>query len=100
MALVGRAADDQPGPRAGAGDAGIGLAAGITIVARTAVGLGGVGASPARCVADAGVVALILRGPDDRPAAGAHTREAGVGLRASVAVVARGAVRLVPVGAG
>ena len=61
MTLVGRAADDRPGPRAGTGDAGIGLVAGITIVARAAVGLGGVGASPARCVAEAGVVALILR---------------------------------------
>src|SRR6185503_7825789 len=79
--------------------AGVGLRAGVAVVAARAVLLRGVAADAVRGVADARVVALIERTAHDRIAAGAAPALARVGLRARVAVVARRAVRLVRIAA-
>src|SRR5439155_860711 len=81
-------ADDRI--RAGAGPrlAGVGLRAGVAVVAGRTVGLGRVRADTRRRVAGAGAVALIAGGASHRVPARAGPRLAGVGLRAGVAVVA------------
>src|SRR5207253_157970 len=66
VALIERRADDGVGPDAAARLAGVGLGAGITVGAGPAVGLVRVGAGAARRIADAGVVALVEGGADDR----------------------------------
>src|SRR5439155_13131951 len=73
---------------AAAGLAGVGLRAGVAVVARRPVGLGRVRAEAARRIADARDVALVLGGADDRVAAGAGAGLAGVGPGTGVAVAA------------
>src|SRR5437773_1754017 len=94
VALIRRRTGDGVAARARAGLAGVGLRAGVAVVARGAVGLGGVRAQPRGRVARARVVTLIRRRTGDGVAARARAGLAGVGLRAGVAVVARGAVGL------
>src|SRR5207237_1717145 len=74
--------------------AGVSAPAGVPVVAGCAVGLDWIGPETDRGIADAGLVALVARRALDRIGASAHAREAGVGLGAGVAVVARGAVGL------
>src|SRR5206468_1283466 len=93
VALILGGADDGVAARAAAALAGVGLRAGVAVVAGGAVGLRRVRADAARRIAGAGVVALILGGADDGVGAGAGAALAGVGLRAGVAVVAGGPVR-------
>src|SRR5207247_958150 len=81
-----------------AGRADVVLGAGVAVVARRAVRLGGVGAG-AVAVAGAGLVALVGRRTGEGRAA-AGPRRADVVLGARVAVVAGRAVRLGGVGAG
>src|SRR5204863_95185 len=71
----------------------ISLRAGVAVVARGAVRLAGEAARPV-AVAGAGLVALVGRGARVRGSP-AVAGGAGIGLRARVPVVARGAVRLV-----
>ena len=92
MTLIGRGADHVIGADADAGLAGVGLGAGVAVVARVAVGLIGLEQAPAG--AGARDVALVERGADDRVAAGANARLASVGLGAGVAVAAGVAVVL------
>src|SRR5262249_5549595 len=87
VALTEGGADDRI-PRTDTGLTGVGLGAGVAVVAGRAVGLVGVGADTARRVADARIVALIEGGADDRIRPRADARLAGVTLRARVAVVA------------
>src|SRR5947207_2352557 len=100
VALIERGADDGVRPDAGAGLAGVGLGAGIAVGAGGAVRRGRVGAGPVGRVTNTSVVALIEGGADDGVPALADTCPAGVGLGASVAVVAGAAVRRGRVGAG
>src|SRR5207253_213533 len=74
--------------------AGVALRAGIAVVARGAVGLGGVRAQPRGRVARARGVTLIRRRTGDGGAARARAALARVGLRARVTVVAPGVVGL------
>src|SRR5207247_1589625 len=93
VALIDGRADDGIRARARAGLAGVRLRAGVAVVAGRAVRPGGrVGALPSRGVAGPGVVALIDSRADDGIRACARPRLARVGLRAGVAVIARGAV--------
>src|SRR5207249_1133920 len=80
----------------------VGLRAGVAVVTRRAIGLGGVRTGAGRRVAGPRVVTLVGRGADDGVPARAHAALAGVGLRAGVAVGARAAVGLggVRTGAG
>src|SRR5439155_889897 len=94
VALVLGGADDGVRAGAAAALAGVGLRAGVAVVARRPVGLGRVRAQAARRIARPCVVALILGGADDGVRAGAAAALAGVGLRAGVAVVAGGAFGL------
>src|SRR5205823_3764027 len=87
-AADGRAAD------AASLSAALVLAARVAVVARGAVLGGRVGAQAGGRVTHAGVVALVRRAAGDGRAALALPGLAGVALRAQVAVVARGAVRL------
>src|SRR5262249_4550623 len=80
--------------------AGVGLGAAVAVVAGHAVGLGGIGAGAVGRVADAGIMALIERGADDRVRARADAGLAGVALRTGVPVVAGRAVGVGGVGAG
>src|SRR5207253_1051486 len=94
VALVGGGADDGVAARADPALAGVGLRAGIAVVAGTAVGLRRVRARPRGRITGAGSVALVGGGAGDGVAARAHPALAGVGLRAGVAVVAGAAVGL------
>src|SRR5207244_7495133 len=80
--------------RAEAGRAGVGLRAGVAVVARRSVELGGTAADARRGIADAGGMALVGGGARDGVGAHADARLAGVGLRAGAAVVARRSVEL------
>src|SRR5881296_2955471 len=98
MALVGGGADDGGASRADPVLTAVVLGAGAVVgVARRVVWSVQVRAGAARRVADACDVTLVERGADDRVAARADPRQAGVGLRAGVAVVTGGAGRLEPV---
>src|SRR5204862_340699 len=88
VALIERRADHGVLPDAGAGLAGIGLGAGVAIVAHRPVGLERVRARAARRGADAGRMALVERRADHGVASRARARLAGVGLGAAVAIVA------------
>src|SRR5204863_183376 len=90
-------ADDRVRATAHARLAGVGLRARVAVVARGVVGGGRIRAQPRPRVAGARDVTLVGRVADDRVRATADTRLAGVGLRAGVAVVARGVVRLLEV---
>ena len=95
MALVAQRALDRIGASAHAREAGVGLGAGVAVVARGAVGLRrlrAIGAETRLGGAHAGFVTLVLGAAEDRLGTGAHARRAGVGSGAGVAVVARGAV--------
>ncbi len=61
MALIGSGAGNGVCPGAGARQTGIGLGAGIVIVAGRAVGFAGIGTSSRTCLASSRIVALILR---------------------------------------
>src|SRR5204862_311266 len=100
VARVGRGADDGVAARAHAPLAGVGLRARVAVVARPAVGLGGVRAGAGRRVAGPRVVTLVGRGADDGIPARAHAALAGVRLCARVAVVADTPVGLGGVRAG
>lgn len=89
MAGVGGRADDRVCPSADSGLAGVGLGAGVAIVARRAVRLGWVGAQTGRRVADTRIMALVERDAVGRTAANAGPGAvAGGGLTTEVAVVA------------
>src|SRR5213079_763146 len=94
VALIRRGAGD--GVRAGTDStlAGVGLGAGIAVGAGGAVGLRRARAETGRRIAGARVVALIRGGAGDGVRAGTDSTLAGVGLRAGIAVGARGAVGL------
>src|SRR5206468_80207 len=95
MALVGGGADDGGTSRADPVLTAVVLGAGAVVgVARRVVWSVQVRAGAARRVADACDVTLVERGADDRVAARADPRQAGVGLRAGVAVVTGSAGRL------
>src|SRR5439155_882646 len=94
VALVGGRADHRVGASAHPALAGVGLRAGVAIVAHLAIALGRTRAtSPPRIAAPAGVT-LVGGGADDGVAARTYPALAGVGLRAGVAFVARRAVGL------
>src|SRR5439155_113812 len=88
VALVGAVSLHGALPLSGTGRAGVGPRAGVAVVARRAVELGGIGADARRGVADAGGVALVGGGAHDGVHAHAGAGLAGGGLRACVAVVA------------
>ena len=92
LLLIGRRAGHGVGSDAHAGLTGIGLSAGVPVVARRTVRLCGVRAGPCLCVARPGVVALIARAA--RYGASTHTGPAlaCIHLGARVPVVAVGAV--------
>src|SRR5438093_1278241 len=95
MALVGSGADDGGTSRADPVLTAVVLGAGAVVgVARRVVWSVQVRAGAGRRVADACDVTLVERGADDRVAARADPRQAGVGLRAGVAVVTGSAGRL------
>src|SRR5207244_1614047 len=85
---------------AGAERADVGLRAGVGVVARRAIGLGGIAAGPGRGIAGAGGVALVGGRAHDRVHAHAARALTGIGPRAGVAVVAGGAVGLGGIAAG
>src|SRR5262249_31616191 len=93
VALIGSRADDRVAAGARASLAAVAPRAGAAVVARRAVGLGGMWAPTRGRVAGAGVVALIEGVAHDRIGADAGAGQAGVALRAGVAVAARGAVQ-------
>src|SRR5205823_143345 len=97
VALVGRAARDRVHSHAHTRLAGVRLRAEVPVAARGPVGLVGVGAVAGHRVAGGGRVALVGRAARDRAHSHAHTRLAGVRLRAEVPVAARGPVGLVGV---
>src|SRR2546426_964453 len=99
MALIARTARDRIRACANAGLASVGLRAGIAVVTDRSIGSLRVGASARRRVAGAGDVALIRRDAQDRVRACADARLARVGLRAGVAVVARGSIGSLRIGA-
>src|SRR5438046_4983131 len=94
VALVGGRADDGVAAGADPALAGVGLRAGVAVDAGGAVAGVRVGALAGGGVAGAGDVALVGGRADDRAAAGAEPVLAGVGLRAGVAVAARGTIGL------
>src|SRR5439155_1615751 len=77
-----------------------GLRAGVAVVARAAVELGGIRARAGRRVAGPRVVTLVGRGANDAGPACGHAGLADVGLRAGVAVGPRAAVELGGIRAG
>src|SRR5262249_51204316 len=85
--------------RADARLAGITARTRVPVVARRAVGPHGAGACTRGRVADARLVALSTGAADDRVASGADAGLARVGLRARIAIVARGSVGLRRTGA-
>src|SRR5437867_3359724 len=88
MALIARRAGDGVAARADTGAAGVGLGAGVAVVAGRPVGRLRVGAHTRRGVAGSGRSAERRVGEGDGAAAGADPGAAGVGLGAGVAVVA------------
>src|SRR5213079_3263599 len=94
VALVGGSAHDGVGAYAGAGLAGVGPRAGVAVVARRSVELGGIAAGARRGIAGAGGVALVGGRAHDGVGAHASAGLAGVALRARVGVVAARAVGL------
>src|SRR5438093_1214881 len=100
VALVQRRADDGLRAHAARALTGVGLRAGVAVVAGGGVGPGGVAARPRRGVAGAGGVTLVGGRAHDRIRARAGAGLTGVGLRAGVAVVAGGAVGLGGIAAG
>src|SRR5439155_622938 len=93
VAVIEGRADDRIRARARPRLAGVGLRAGVAVVARGGVGRGGCAALTRRRVARPHVVPLIGGCADDRIRARARARLAGVRLRAGVAVIAGRAVR-------
>src|SRR5207253_3161638 len=92
VALIGGAADDRLAARAGARLARVVPRARIPVVARSALGLRGIGANTDRRIADARLMALVGAAADDGGAARAGAFLARINLRAGVPVVARGTV--------
>src|SRR5207245_9370227 len=89
VAPVVGVADDRLAARAGARLARVVPRARIPVVACAAVGLRGIGADTRRRVANPRLVALIGGAADDRLAARAGARAAGVGPRARLPVLRR-----------
>src|SRR5439155_325759 len=100
VALVLGGADDRGRARAHSRPTDVGLRAGVAVVTRRAIGLGGVRTGAGRRVAGPRVVTLVGRGADDGVPARAHAALAGVGPRAGVAVGARADVGLEGLRAG
>src|SRR5205814_2248887 len=100
VALIAGGAIHRVAARARPRLAGVGLRAGVAVVARRAVGLRRVGGDTGGWGAGSGVVALIAGGASHWVSARARPRLAGVGLRAGVPVVACRAVGLRRVRAG
>src|SRR5207244_233078 len=100
VALVGGRADDRVAAGAEPALAGVGLRAGVAVVAGGTIGLGRVRARARGGSAGAGGVGLIGGGAGDGGAARAHAPLAGVGLGAAIAVAAGRAVGLGRVRAG
>jgi hypothetical protein len=94
VALIERHADDRRRPDASAGLTSVDLRAGIAVAARSAIGLGGVGANTVRWIARPWIMALIEREAGHRIGPDAATGLAGIGLRARVAVGAGRSVLL------
>src|SRR5262249_6686083 len=92
VALVARRAHESVEPRAGHALGGVGLGAGVPVVARGPVCGVRVRAHTGRGIAGAGDVARAARRAHDRIAPDAGPALAGVGLGAGVPVVARGPV--------
>src|SRR5439155_6736936 len=88
VALIRSRAADRVAPRAHPALAGVGLGAGVAVVAGGAVGSRRVRALARGWVARAGVVALVRRRAGDRVAPNAAPALAGLALLAGVAVVA------------
>src|SRR5207253_1737832 len=99
VALVEGGAGDGVAPDAAPALAGVGLRAGVGVVAGRPVRRRGVGAAARRGIARARHVALVEGGAGDGVAPDAAPTLAGVGLRAGVAVVAGRPVRRRGVGA-
>src|SRR5207249_8922550 len=93
-------ARDRATAYAGAALARVGQSAGVAVVARAPIGLGGVRTRAGGLAARPDVVTLVERGTDDGVPARAHAAPAGVGLRARVAVAADTPVGLGGVRAG
>src|SRR5216110_3134293 len=100
VTLVQRRADDGLRAHAARALTGVGLRAGVAVVARRAIGLGGIAAGSGRGIAGAGGVALVGGRAHDRVRAYAARALTGIGPRAGVAVVAGGAVGLRGISAG
>src|SRR5207253_2813323 len=94
VALVGGRTHDGIRAQAGAGRTGVGLRAGVAVIAGRAVGLGGIAAGARRGVAGAGRLALVGGRAHDRVRAHVGAGLTGVGLRAGVAVVTGRAIGL------
>ncbi len=93
VALVARRADHGVGAGAGSTLAGVGLSAGVPVVAGCSVRTGRVRAEPGRRIARAGIVACIGGAAVDGVRSHADAGLTGVGLGARIAVVARRSVR-------
>ena len=89
MTLFRSGADNGAGARAGSALTGVGLRAGVPVVASGAVGLRGIRAHSRAWIAGAYVVTLVRSGADHGVAPDATPTLAGIGLCAKVAVVAR-----------
>src|SRR5262249_57041654 len=92
VTLVKGGADDGVRPRADARLAGVGLRAGVTVVAGAAVRLGRIGAGAARRIADARLVALVEGCTDDRRSTDAAPSLAGIAQQRGVGVEGGAAV--------
>ena len=93
MALIRCRADNRVAAYARSRLARVGLGAGVTVVARSAVRRGRIRALTIRRIAGSGHMALIGSRADDRVAAHARSSLAGVGLSAGVVVSAYRPVR-------
>jgi len=91
MTLVDGTTDDRIAPGAGPALAGVGLRAGVAVVATGAIRLRRVGADSGRGIARANVMTLIRGGARDERAGARSVRLTDVVDGARIAVVARGA---------
>src|SRR3990167_754650 len=94
MALIQRGTDNGVCTVARTALTGVGLRAGIPVIARGSIRLRWITANPRRRVAGPHIVALIQRRADNGVCTVARTALAGVGLRTGIPVTARGPIRL------
>src|SRR3990167_5373351 len=92
MALIQRGTDNGVCTVARTALTGVGLRAGIPVIARGSIRLRWITANPRRRVAGPHIVALIQRRADNGVCTVARTALAGVGLRTGVPVIARNGV--------